>query len=191
MIELELSLMEYPGSNSEECIRPLLDQFERQHDCRIRVRLISWGTGREELVKVALDGRGPDVSEIGTTWCSSFISMQSLRPFTAGEIASYGGNSAFFPSSWQSCKLIEDPRIYAVPWLAAIRVIYYRRDLLERAGVDEKTAFLSHGQLTDALQKLRNSGISTPLALETRNVTPPVLHSLASWVWARAGVSTV
>jgi len=34
---------------------------------------------------------------------------------------------------------------------------------------------------------LRNSGISTPLALETRNVTPPVLHSLASWVWAAGG----
>jgi len=49
MIELELSLMEYPGSNSEECIRPLLDQFERQHNCQIRVRLIPWGTGWSKL----------------------------------------------------------------------------------------------------------------------------------------------
>jgi multiple sugar transport system substrate-binding protein len=66
-------------------------------------------------------------------------------------------------------------------------VLYYRRDLLEKAGVDEKTAFRSHSHLIKTLKKLQASGISTPLVLATKNIAPPGLHSLASWVWGAGG----
>jgi hypothetical protein len=69
------------------------------------------------LVKVALYGEGPDVSEIGTTWCASLVAMNALRPFTPGEIASLGRPSAFLPSSWQTGILPGDDQICAVPWL--------------------------------------------------------------------------
>jgi ABC-type glycerol-3-phosphate transport system substrate-binding protein len=187
MNELVLSLMQSEGYDPEKEIRPLLDQFESEHRCRVQVRIISWETGRDELVKIALHGKGADISEIGSTWCSSYISMEALRPFTAPELSSLGGSSAFFPSSWKSGQLFGSDRQWAIPWLAAIRVLYYRRDLLEKAGIDEKTAFGSSSQLAETLKCLQASGIPIPLVLATRNVVPPVLHSLASWIWGAGG----
>jgi len=185
--ELVLSLMRYGGCDPEQEIRPLLDKFELEHRCHVRVRMISWETGRDELVKIALYGKGADISELGTTWCSSFIAMEALRPFTMTELISLGSSSTFFPSSWQSGQLYGEHRQWAIPWLASIRVLYYRRDLLEKAGVDEKTAFTSYSHLLETLNCLQISGISTPLALTTKNIPPPILHSLASWIWGYGG----
>ena len=187
MNELVLSLMRYVSYDPEKEIRPLLDQFEAEHRCRVQVRMIPWDTGRDELVKIALYGKGADISEIGTTWCSSFISMEALRPFTTPELTSLGESSAFFPSSLRSGQLFGSERQWGIPWLASIRVLYYRRDLLEKAGIDEKTAFGSSSQLVETLNRLQATGIPIPLALVTRNIIPPVLHSLASWIWGAGG----
>jgi len=188
MDEIELSLMNYVGYQPEVAIRPLLDQFESLHHCRVKVRTISWDTGRRELVEIALHGKGPHVSEIGTTWCPGFISMQALRPFAPDEIESFGGSTAFFPSSWQTARLSGvDQRMWAIPWLAAVHSTYYRRDLLEQAGIDEKQAFLSPSHLLQTLQRLQACGVPIPFAIATRNLLPPSLHNLASFVWAAGG----
>ncbi len=187
MEELELSLMNSDGYEPKMEIRPWLDQFESEHHCRIRVRMIAWETGRKELVNIALFGKGPDISEIGTSWCSSFSSMEALRPFTPSELISMGGSSAFFPSAWQSGQLFGQDRMVGIPWLASVRVLYYRRDLLEKAGIDEKTAFQSCPKFVETLQRLEASSIPAPLVLPTRNTIFPLLHSLASWVWAAGG----
>jgi multiple sugar transport system substrate-binding protein len=187
MEELELSLMNSDGYEPEKAIRPWLNQFEAEHNCRVRVRMIPWETGRAELVEIALHHKGPDVSEIGTSWCSSFSSMEALRLFTPNELPSMGGSSAFFPLAWRSAQLFGEERMMGIPWLASVRVLYYRRDLLEKAGVDEKTAFQSCSNLIETLDRLKTSGIPVPLVLPTRNTIFPLLHSLASWVWGAGG----
>jgi len=184
MEELELSVMMLDFDPVDD-LRPLLDQFEAQHKCHVRVSALPWATGWADLVKIALHGVGPDVSEIGTTWCSSFVAMGALRPFAPPEVASFGGSSSFLASSWQTGMLPGDNRMWAVPWLADLRVIYYRRDLLERAGIDEQTAFTSHPQLLRTLERLRASGVAVPWVMPT--TTYPTLHNLATWVWAAGG----
>jgi multiple sugar transport system substrate-binding protein len=187
MEELELSLMNSDGYEPEKEIRPWLDQFEAEHRCRVRVRMIPWETGRAELVEIALQRKGPDVSEIGTSWCSSFSSMEALRPFTPRELTLMGGSSAFFPTAWRSGQLFGQDQMVGIPWLASVRVLYYRRDFLEKAGIDEKTAFQSCSKLIETLDCLKTSGIPIPLVLTTRNTIFPLLHSLASWVWGAGG----
>lgn len=187
MVELELSLMNSDGYEPAVEIRPWLDQFETEHRCRVRVRMIPWETGRAELIQIALQGKGPDVSEIGTSWCSSFSSMDALRPFKPDELTPLGGSSAFFPTAWQSGQLFGEDRMVAIPWLAAVRVLYYRRDLLEKAGIDEKTAFQSCSKLIETLGHLKTRNIAVPIVLPTRTTIFPLLHSLASWVWGAGG----
>ncbi len=186
MDEIELSLM---GNTVDTPTRLLLDQFEAEHRCRVRVRMMAWETGRQESVNAALSGKGPDVSVIGTTWCPSLASMQVLRPFTPQEIESFGGVSAFFSSAWESGKLLGDQRVWAIPWMTDVRPIVYRRDLLERAGIDEKQAFLSPARLVETLKQLQACDIPTPLALASRGSVYPLLHlhTLASFVWGAGG----
>jgi multiple sugar transport system substrate-binding protein len=184
MEELELSVMRL-DVDPVEGLRPLLDQFEAEHKCHVRVSALSWVTGWTDLVKTALYGSGADVSEIGTTWCASFVSMNALRPFAPHEVASLGGASTFLPTSWQTGMLPGGKEVWAVPWSADMRLIYYRRDLLEQAGVDEHTAFASHQQLLLTLERLQASGVAIPWIMPTTSYA--TLHSLAAWIWAAGG----
>src|SRR3972149_112001 len=125
MQELELSIMAR-GKDPAGDIQPLLDQFEAEHPIRVRGTVLTWNTAGAELVKIALYGHGPDVSEIGTTWIGNLISMNALRPFAMSELAGLGGAKAFLLSSWQSSSFIgERDVVCAVPWLADTRLIYY------------------------------------------------------------------
>lgn len=75
--------------------------------------------------------------------------------------------------------------MWAVPWLADLRLIYYRRDLLAQAGVDEQTAFASHSQLLQTLKCLQAGGVAMPWIMPT--ILHPVLHNAAAWIWAAGG----
>jgi multiple sugar transport system substrate-binding protein len=139
MEELELSIMAR-GRDPAGDLQPFLDQFAALYRCRVRVKVLPWETAWADLVKVALYSSGPDVSEVGMNWVGNLVAMDSLRPFHMAELDAVGGASAFLESAWKSGWMMGDKRLWAVPWLADTRVIYYRRDLLERAGVDETTA---------------------------------------------------
>jgi multiple sugar transport system substrate-binding protein len=185
MQEIEFSMMTRSSATAQD-LQPLLDQFAAQHHVQVRLRLLSWESAWAELVKVALYSHGPDVSEIGTTWVGNLIAMNALRPFAASEIAACGGSSAYMPSAWQTGKLYGDQVLWAFPWLADTRVLYYRRDWLDQAGIDEQSAFLDHAQLEQTLARLQSSGIRTPWVVPSRHALT-TLHALASWVWGAGG----
>jgi multiple sugar transport system substrate-binding protein len=77
-------------------------------------------------------------------------------------------------------------RVWAIPWLSDVRVVFYWRDMLEEAGIDEETAFSSAEQVEQTMSRLQASGIAAPWGIwATRvNVT---LHNAASWVWGAGG----
>ena len=185
MEELELSIMSR-GLDPVGGLRPLLDEFEAQHRCRVRVKVLLWETAWADLVKVALYGHGPDVSEVGTGWVSNLVAMNALRPFYTSEQDAIGRPSAFLDSAWRSGWLIGDKQRWAIPWLADTRVIYYRRDLLAKAQIDERTAFQSQQQLEQTLERLQASGIASPWVVPTQYARN-TLHNVASWVWGARG----
>ncbi len=187
MTELALSIMAtMPDPDHKEDLLRLLAQFEAQTRIHVNLRVLTWMEGWTELVKVALYGHGPDVSEIGSTWMSSLVGMNALLPFSEWDISSLGGPNAFLPSAWQSVSLAGEQQVYAIPWLAGTRYIFYRRDLLEMAGVEESSAFLTHQRLENTLQQLQASGIDAPWVVPTQH-TLNTLHYVASWVWGAGG----
>jgi multiple sugar transport system substrate-binding protein len=186
MTELEISLFAWPNQDLDR-FQSLLNQFEEEKRCQVRVRVLPWETGYADLINFALHGEGPDISEVGTTWIPSLLAMNVLRPFTHQEVAALGGSSAFLPSAWQTCLVPGDNRVWAIPRLADVRAVYYRRDFLEKAAVDEHTAFLTHQQFIRTLERLQEIGIENPIIIPTHNIIHPSLHYLASWIWAAGG----
>jgi len=185
MAELELSAL--AGEvDPEEGLRKVLARFERTHRLHVRITVTPWTRGWEQLVKVALYSHGPDVSEIGSSWVSSLVGMNALQPFTRGDLEHIGGASAFLPQAWQSGALAGGGRVWAIPWLVGTRIIFYRRDLLREAGVDEQTAFQDHSRLEQTLDRLQKSGVAAPWVVPTRQ-TLNTLHYVASWVWGAGG----
>jgi multiple sugar transport system substrate-binding protein len=183
MIELELSIMA-EGESGGDSLRLLLNEFEARHGIRVRLKVLSYETAWRQLVKFASHGRGPDVSQVGSTWISNLVGMKALRPFTDRELAQGDMPSIFPPALWQS-----SPGLgvwWAIPWMADVRLIYYRRDWLSQAGVDVTTAFDSPQSLDRTLVRLRAHGVVLPWVMPTVR-TLLTVHSIASWVWHAGG----
>jgi multiple sugar transport system substrate-binding protein len=180
--EIEFSSM----GPSAEPIQPLLDQFEAENDIHVRLRPMTWDVAWGDLVRVALYGDGPDVSEIGSTWLGDLVAMNALHPFQPSDIQALGGASAFLPSAWQGTHVVGQPQTWAIPWVTGARLVLYRRSLLEAAGIDPRTAFYNAAQFDDTLQRLQASGLAVPFTMPT-GVTHTSLLNAASWVWGAGG----
>ncbi|MBC7249466.1 MAG: extracellular solute-binding protein [Anaerolineae bacterium] len=185
MSKLKLSIMS-ATPEPPQALASALQEFEAQSGIQVQIQTLPWETAWAELVKVALYKTGPDVSEVGNTWIESFIAMDALRPFLDSETATMGGPDAFLPSSWKSGFTLGGRQMWAIPWMSDTRVIYYRRDLLQQAGIDEQTAFQTPEQLARTLQRLQESGVAIPWVMPTAQ-TLPTLHAVTSWVWGAGG----
>ena len=186
---LELTLMEH-GAVFPDLMRAVLDRFERETRVKVNLRILTWQDAWSELVRVGLYGDGPHVSEIGSTWLSEFVGMGALRPFSAADLSSLGGAAQFLPSAWNSGLVATASglaqTIWAVPWAANTRLIYYRQDVFEQAGVDPQTAFQTPQALLAACVRFQSAGIANPFGIPTR-FTHITLHNVASWVWGSGG----
>ena len=180
--ELELSIMDASSVH----IQPLLDQFAAKEHIQVRVRLLSWDSAWSDLMRMALYGDGADVSEIGSTWVGDLVAMQALRPFADDDLALLGGTGAFLPTAWKGAHLIGQAQAWAIPWLTGARLLFFRRHLLERAGVDESTAFATAAQLDRTLGRLQAAGVAVPWTVPIGS-THTTLLNVASWVWGAGG----
>jgi multiple sugar transport system substrate-binding protein len=180
--EITMTAMANEGEEAAS-LRRLLEEFERRHRIHVRLELLSYDEAWAHLVRFAIHSHGPDVSQVGSTWVGNLISMNALRQFTDRETAELGGASLFLPSLWRGGMSPRQTQPWAIPWLAGARLIYYRRDWLEKAGVAEATAFESARQLEQTLKYLQTNGAATPWVAPTGR-TNVNLHNLASWVWS-------
>jgi multiple sugar transport system substrate-binding protein len=181
MAPLRISIADHI-EEATDSIKALLLEYEETHRTDIEVTAISWKDMWLALKQVAITKSEMDVSEIGSTWLSSLVSMNALRPISTHELAEVGGRDTFLPAAWESASPHNDSRVWSIPWLADARVIYYWRDMLEDAGIDEAAAFQTPEQMEATLARLTASGAPAAWAAPTQPVSD-MLHYLASWLW--------
>ena len=80
MTQLELSSM----SNLQGID---LVNFQNDRERRVRLQSFHWDNAWNELLQIGLFGKGPDVSEVGSTWLPSLADLKSLRPFRSYEVS--------------------------------------------------------------------------------------------------------
>jgi multiple sugar transport system substrate-binding protein len=171
-----------PGALEE-----LLDEFESRSHIHVNAVVIEWEKERSEVVNLALRRQEGDVLLVGTPITSDLIGMNALRQYTTREIGSLGGASSYLASRWQSGIGAGGDQVWAVPWMLDIRVIYYWRDLLAQAGVDEADAFQDYPHMLAALQCLKSAGIASGQPWVVNNVRYNTLHAVSSFIWEQGG----
>ncbi|MFE1045525.1 extracellular solute-binding protein [Streptomyces olivaceus] len=124
-------------SASQDFLRRFTEGFEREHSgLALDIQIQEW-TGIGEKVQAALkaDGSdGPDVIEVGNTQVPQYAEGGRLQDLTLESMRDWGIRD-WLPG-------LADPGQYlsqqfGIPWYAANRVVIYRKDLFEQAGVDE------------------------------------------------------
>ncbi len=176
------------GKDVPNHLPALVDQFHQEQGIKVRLESIPWAMGWTRMVEVALYHSGPDVSEIGSTWAGDLTRMEALRPFRQDEIEAIRGSEHFFENVWDSAgKTMADPAsVYSIPWSGDVRAVFYRRDWLENARIDEAQAFKNTDQFEQTLATLRSRRLPIPLVLPTQR-TNLTIHNIASWIWGAGG----
>jgi ABC-type glycerol-3-phosphate transport system substrate-binding protein len=149
---------------------------------------MEWATAWTDLITIASHGKGPDISHIGGSWVSSLAIMNALRPFRPNEVAVIGGAEAFIRPVWESVRLIDDDRIWSIPWTGYVYFIAYRKDMLAYAGIDDPQAFSTLAKLIKTVEKLRSSRLEIPVVVPY--IPAPftdLIHMAAAFVWSAGG----
>lgn len=185
MKEIEFSAMNiFPNTQSEGA---LMSDFKARYQTSAKLQYVDWDDAWNLLVRCGLNGQGPDVSEIGSTWLGGLHAMDALRPFNTSETTKMGGGEAFQPSMWQACHFGRENLLLAMPLTIDLRVVLYRRDWLQKAGVNEETAFMDSDHFADTVKSVKAAGHPSPLAIPTSHSLTRLIHDLACWVWSAGG----
>ena len=118
-----------------EVVAELLPDFRRENpNIDVIVQQVPWSAAHEKLLTAHVGGSTPDVSQLGNTWVSEFSALKALEPLTPWIArTSTLPIEGFFPGIWDTNVIDGEP--YGVPWYVDTRVLFYRKDILARAGV--------------------------------------------------------
>jgi len=90
--------------------------------------------------------------------------------------------------AWESSILLDDKSIWAIPWTGWIYVVCYRKDLLEKVGIEPSEAFGNIRAIGQTVDRLCNSSLEIPwLNPKIPGPYTDLVHIAASWMWAAGG----
>jgi multiple sugar transport system substrate-binding protein len=117
-----------------EVVAQLLPEFERAHPTiHVKLQQLPWTAAHEKLLTAFAGDTTPDVCQLGNTWIPELVALNALEPLdrhAAGSAVVDAGD--YFAGIWDTNRI--DGKLYGVPWYVDTRLLFYRRDLLARAG---------------------------------------------------------
>lgn len=156
-------------------LKVLAEDFMAQNpDVKVSVTPVDWGQAVAKL-QTAIGGKQtPDISQMGTDMMGQFVETGALEPVPADI-----DPSGFFESAWQTG--VVDGQAYGVPWYVETRVLYYRTDVAEKAGI---TAAPTNWDELKAMAKAmkEQGGAEWGISLGPKNY-----QELAPFIWSNGG----
>jgi multiple sugar transport system substrate-binding protein len=136
-----------------EVVTELLPAFEQSHPgIRVKVQQLPWTAAHEKLLTAFAGSVTPDICQLGNTWIPEFVALGALEPLDR-----YVADSSvvrpddYFAGIWDTNRI--NGTLYGVPWYVDTRLLFYRRDLLTRAGFSAPPR--SWAEWTDALGAIK------------------------------------
>ena len=161
-----------------EVVQQLMPDFERENPgITVRVQAMPWSAAHEKLLTSFVGESTPDVAQLGNTWVPEFAAINALEP-----LAPYVARSAtvkpaaFFRGIWDTNVI--DGEVYGVPWYVDTRVIFYRSDLLARAGYDRVPDSWSAWRTALAAVKRQQGAERFPIFLPTNEWAQPIVFGM-------------
>jgi multiple sugar transport system substrate-binding protein len=164
-----------------EAIAPMVREFERANpDIHVRVQQIPWTAAHEKLLTAFVGGALPDVAQLGNTWIPEFAALRALAPLDSAlsRDSTHMPRDDYFPGVVATN--VVDDTLYGVPWYVDTRVMFYRADLLRRAGVAH--APTTWAEWRDALIRVKplQPAASFPMLMPLDEWAQPVILALQS-----------
>lgn len=102
---------------------------------KVDVEQLPFAEAHQKLLTGFAGDSLPDMAQLGNSWLPEFEALGALAPLDARVAATPAiDRRDYFPGIWDASRI--DGRLYGVPWYVDTRLLFYRRDLLKRAGFD-------------------------------------------------------
>jgi multiple sugar transport system substrate-binding protein len=120
-----------------EVVKSLVSEFERENPAlHLVVQQVPWTSAHEKLLTAFVGRSTPDLAQLGNTWIPELAAIGALEKLDDRVAASTAvAPAAYFSGVWQTN--VFEGALYGVPWYVDTRVLFYRPDLLARAGFRE------------------------------------------------------
>jgi multiple sugar transport system substrate-binding protein len=187
-----LTMWTMPNSpDPKSDLQGLIAPFTAKTGIKVNVQVVGWDVQLDRIRNAAVSGTGPDVTQAGTTQVPFFAALGGFSDL-GGKVSQIGGSSGYNPAIWNTTKLSGDSGTWALPWFTEARAIYYRTDVLRKAGIDPTTAFKDWDSFRRTLLTIKNKVPS----IGGKPIAPfgqpgakafDLVHDVMPFVWAAGG----
>ncbi len=142
-------------------------------DIKVEMEIVPWAEQQQRLVTALTTGGLPDVSMLGNNVVAQFEAAGALAPLD-DYFAAYGKEHGYDVAAdvWPGDKGYYnlDGKWWASPVIVETRALYYRTDLMEKAGLDPTKPPQTWDELIDAAAKIKEAtgtyGWAAPMSLD-------------------------
>lgn len=164
---------DFLGGGDGVRMKKLIEDFNAAHTGQIKIdaTTLEWGTPFYAKVQTsAAVGEAPDVMTYHASRIPLAVKQGVLQELTPDDFVAMGiSQTDYAPATWDAVTV--DGKQYAVPLDTHPIVLYYNKDLLEKAGMLDESGkpkgMDSREGFTATLQALKDSGVKFPLGSVT------------------------
>lgn len=168
--ELSFWAMGVEGEN----VKKLIPEFEKKYNVNVKVQQIPWTAAHEKLITAFVSKTLPDVFQLGNTWIPEFVAINAIEPLDT-LIFNYAIDlNDYFTGILESNKI--NGIIYGIPWYVDTRVLFYRKDLIERAGW--KNPPKTWNELYELSKRVKDLNKNYAIYFPTNEWVPLIIFSL-------------
>lgn len=102
-------------------------------DADVKIEVVQWDNLQQRLTTDIAGGTAPDIAMIGTRWLVDFVKNDIAEPLDSYVTPDF---KARFIESFMGPSTING-KLYGLPVAASARAMYYNKDLLSKAGINE------------------------------------------------------
>lgn len=120
--------------NDKATLTPLLKKFTEESGVKVDLEVIGWGDLQTRIQTAITSGAGPDVTNIGNTWATSFQATGGFLPFDDKAMTAIGGAAKFAPTAL-STGGAKGQDVASVPLYGYAYGLYYNKKMFSDAGL--------------------------------------------------------
>jgi multiple sugar transport system substrate-binding protein len=143
------------GPDPKNDIDTLLKPFTAKTGITVNTEIVGWDVMQDRIRNAAVSGEGPDITQAGTTQVPFFAALDGFEDVSS-RVGDIGGDGAYPKGVWSTTQVAGKDGTWAVPWFTEARAIYYRKDVLAKAGVDPASAFADWDAMQSTLQAIKD-----------------------------------
>lgn len=170
------------GSAPDALIQQINAEFEQSHaGTKVNYQVQQWNGIQDKLTTALASNDPPDIVELGNTQAPKFAAAGALGEINASAKTAMSGDKWL---SGLAATGVADGKTYAAPFYGANRIVVYRKDLFEKAGITGTPKSLA--ELIDAGKKLQTAN-AADADFQALYLPGQSWYTLLSFIWANGG----